>query len=143
MGLEMQYGGKTQATLATEAIVEEEGRYVYCVADAGEKVSLGEIGIEGQEVYVLKLQRGDLPAVTIFVDATTGDVVKSTSIVFLEGGIPVAIRYEDYRELHGVRMPLRIISDNERSGRVIAEYEAIEVNLDIDDEFFVLTAPES
>jgi len=55
----------------------------------------------------------------------------------------VATRYEDYRELHGVRMPLRIISDNERSGRVIAEYEAIEVNLDIDDEFFVLTAPES
>jgi hypothetical protein len=53
MGLETQHGGKTQATLATEAIVQEEGRYIYCVADAGEKLSLGRIGIEGHEVYAI------------------------------------------------------------------------------------------
>jgi len=53
VGLEMQHGGKTHATLATEAIAEEEGRYVYCVADAGEKMSLGKIGIAGHEVHTI------------------------------------------------------------------------------------------
>jgi len=52
MGLETQQGSKTQTALATEAIVEE-GRYVYCVADAAEKVSLGKLGIEGQKVYTI------------------------------------------------------------------------------------------
>ena len=53
MGLKTQHGGRTQVTLATEAIVEEQGRYVYCVANTGEEVSLGKIGIEGQEVYTI------------------------------------------------------------------------------------------
>ena len=52
MALETQRG-KTQAILATEAIEEEQGRYVYCVADAGETVSLGKIGIEGNDVYTI------------------------------------------------------------------------------------------
>ena len=30
-----------------------EGRYLYCVADSGEKVSLGPIGIDGGEVYTV------------------------------------------------------------------------------------------
>jgi len=53
MGLETRRGGKTQTTLATQAIVEEKARYIYCVADAGEEVSLGKIGIEEHEVYAI------------------------------------------------------------------------------------------
>jgi len=53
MSLETQHRAKTQATLATEAIVEEQGRYVYCVANAGEEISLGKIGIEEHEVYAI------------------------------------------------------------------------------------------
>jgi len=53
MGLETQRGGKTQATLATEVIIEEKARYVYCIASAREEVSLGEIGIEGDEVHTI------------------------------------------------------------------------------------------
>ena len=53
MSLETQNAGKIQATLATKAIVEEEARYVYCVADAREELSLGKIGIEGHEVYAI------------------------------------------------------------------------------------------
>jgi len=36
-----------------EAASEVEGRYLYCVADSGEKVSLGPIGINGHEVYTV------------------------------------------------------------------------------------------
>ena len=53
MSLETQHRAKSKVALATEAIVEEEGRYVYCVASAREEVSLGEIGIEGYEVYTI------------------------------------------------------------------------------------------
>jgi len=53
MSLETRRSGKTQATLASEAIVEEEGKYVYCVADARETKSLGKIGIEGHKVHTI------------------------------------------------------------------------------------------
>ena len=101
--------------------------------------------LDGQEVYVLQLKRGDLPSVTIFVDTATGDVLKATAVVLLEGGIgiPVTAQYEDYREVHGVRIPFRTISSNEQSGGMTTQYETIEVNLDIDDNFFILTPTES
>jgi len=53
MSLETQRRAKTQVALATEAIVEEEGKYVYCVADARETKSLGKIGIEGHKVHTI------------------------------------------------------------------------------------------
>jgi uncharacterized protein YajQ (UPF0234 family) len=33
--------------------IKEEGRYLYCIADSGQKASLGEIGMEGKEVYTI------------------------------------------------------------------------------------------
>lgn len=39
-----------------EAAAKVEGRYLYCVADSGEKVSLGPIGIDGGEVYTVPYQ---------------------------------------------------------------------------------------
>ncbi len=36
-----------------EAIARQQGRYLYCVADAGNKARLGQIGIEGSEVYTI------------------------------------------------------------------------------------------
>ncbi len=100
--------------------------------------------LDGEKVYVLKLERGDLPPVTIFVDAANGDVLKSVVVVILEGGIgiPITTQYEDYREVHGIRTSFRAISSNEQSGQVIIQGESIEVNLDIDDEFFILTPTE-
>jgi len=71
-------------------------------------------------------------------------VLKSTAVVLLEGGIgiPVTTQYEDYREVYGVRIPFRTISSNEQSGGMTTQYETIEVNLDIDDNFFILTPAE-
>jgi CubicO group peptidase (beta-lactamase class C family) len=99
---------------------------------------------DGRKVYILKLERGDLPPLTIYVDATTGDVLKSEGVVITELriGIPVTTRYEDYREVHGVRIAFRTISSNEETGSLVIQVETIEVNLDIDDEFFILTPPE-
>jgi len=100
--------------------------------------------LDEREVYVLRLERDDLPSQTIYVDATTGDVLKSFEVIISEGyiGIPVETLYEDYREVDGVPIPFRQISSNEHSGRTIMQFEAIETNLDIEDEFFILTPTE-
>ncbi len=54
--------GEIQRILAAEEepVAEEakgsgngSGRYVYCIADSGEMVNLGQIGIEGSEVYTI------------------------------------------------------------------------------------------
>jgi CubicO group peptidase (beta-lactamase class C family) len=97
--------------------------------------------LDGQEVYILQLERGELPPVTIFVDVTNGDVLKSTVVAIQEGGIgiPITTLYEDYREVHGFRTSFRTISSNEQSGRLIMQIEKIEINVVIDDEFFVLS----
>jgi len=49
----MQHRGKTEIALKAEGAVEEEGRYLYCVAEDGGRLSLGKIGIEGHEVYTI------------------------------------------------------------------------------------------
>ncbi|GAI66370.1 unnamed protein product, partial [marine sediment metagenome] len=57
-------------------------------------------------------------------------------------GIPVTTRSEDFCEVYGIRAPSRSISSNEQTGRVIVQDETIEANIDIDDEFFILTPPD-
>jgi CubicO group peptidase (beta-lactamase class C family) len=97
--------------------------------------------LNGRKVYILELKHGDLPPETIFVDAATGDILKSVVVAIQEGGIgiPITTQYEDFREIHGLRIPFRAISSNEQTGRTIVQYEKVEVNLDIDDSFFILT----
>jgi len=96
------------------------------------------------EVYVVELRSGDLPAMTVFVDAATGDVLLSKIISLQEGGIgiPVTTRSEDFRQIYGIRAPSRSISSNEQTGRNIVEDETIETNIQLDDDFFILTPPE-
>ena len=100
--------------------------------------------LDDKEVYVVELKAGDLPAMTVFVDAKTGDVLLSKIVSIQEGGIgiPVTTRSEDFREVHGIRVPSRSISSNEHTGRTIVEDEAIETNIQLDDSFFILTPPE-
>jgi len=100
--------------------------------------------LDDKEVYVVELKAGDLPAMTVFVDAVTGDVLLTEIISVQEGGIgiPVTMRSEDFREVHGIRVPARAISSNEQTGRTIVEDETMETNIQLDDDFFILTPPE-
>ena len=100
--------------------------------------------LDDKDVYVVELKGDDLPAMTVFVDAVTGDILLSRIIAIQEGGIsiPVTVRSEDFREVHGIRTAAREISSNEHTGRTIVEDETIETNLQLDDDFFILTPPE-
>ena len=100
--------------------------------------------LDGRKVYVLKLKRGELPVVTVYVDAETGDLLKTETIVLARGdiGIPVVQRYEDYREVvHGMRIPFRLVSSNELSGRSVIQYDTIEANVEANDDIFTLSRP--
>jgi len=99
--------------------------------------------LDDKEVYVVELKSGDLPAMTVFVDAVTGDVLLSEIISLQEGGIgiPITIRSEDFQEVYGIRVPLRSIASNEQTGRTIVEDETIETNIQLNDDFFILTPP--
>jgi CubicO group peptidase (beta-lactamase class C family) len=100
--------------------------------------------LDDKEVYVVELKSGDLPAMTVFIDTVTGDVLMSQIIAIQEGGIgiPVTTRSEDFRDVHGIRAPSREISSNEQAGRTIVEDETIETNIQLDDDFFILKPPE-
>jgi hypothetical protein len=106
-----------------------------------ESIKVLRVGdLDGQKVYVLALQHGELPPITLYIDTAIGDVLKSEAVVIQQGGIaiPVTTLYEDYRELHGIRIPFREISSNEQTGRSITQWENIEVNIDVDDGLFTL-----
>ena len=100
--------------------------------------------LDDKDVYVVELKGDDLPAMTVFVDAVTGDILLSRIIAIQEGGIsiPITVRSEDFREVHDIRTPSRAISSNEHTGRTIVEDETIETNIQLDDDFFILTPPE-
>ena len=100
--------------------------------------------LNGIKVYILKLQHGKLPPVTVYVDAENGNMLKSQGVLLARGGIgiPVESLFEDYREIEGVRIPFRTISSNESSGRTIVQYEFIETNIEVDESIFTLTPPE-
>jgi len=99
--------------------------------------------LEGNKVYVLKLERGDLPPITIYVDANNGDILKEELVILTEGGIgiPIETLYEDYRKVKGVRIPFRTISSNEASGRTVMQIKEIKTGLKLEDDFFSLDSP--
>jgi hypothetical protein len=74
----------------------------------------------------------------------TGDVLLSKIISIQEGviGIPVTTRSEGFRDVYGIRAPAHSIASNEQTGRTIVEDEAIETNIQLNDDFFLLTPPE-
>ena len=103
--------------------------------DSARVLRSGEL--DDQKVYVLELRRGDLPPTTIYVDSLTGDILQAEGVALFDG-IQIVTRFEDYREFQGLRIPYRAISSNEFSGSEITRIENIDVNLDVEDSFFIL-----
>ena len=95
-------------------------------------------------VYVVRLETEGLPAIRLSVDVATGDVlrVERTLVIPGIGGMPVVDTYEDYRSLHGMRIPYRTIESNEATGRTIFEVESVEINLDLDEDAFIIRPPD-
>jgi hypothetical protein len=107
---------------------------------------LGQKEAGGRQVYLLELKGKDAPSFTLTLDAETGDIIKLQTTVMIQGTSsqpPVSFQYEDYRDVHGLRIPFRVISSSEHQGDIISEFNNVEIGLDLHDSFFDLKSGEN
>ena len=95
----------------------------------------------GRRVYVLKLTARDVPSYTMTVDAETGDPLFANTRWMRPGSdakMSEVFAFEDFRELHGLRIPFKITTINPYHGRIEMQFESLETQLDLDEGFFGL-----
>ena len=96
-----------------------------------------------RKVYVVKLIGDKIPASKILIDVETGDVLKQ-EIKMLDptvGSIPVTTIYENYQDIHGLRMPYKVTVKNDFNGELTIELDSIENNLSFKPSNFILKNP--
>jgi CubicO group peptidase (beta-lactamase class C family) len=92
-----------------------------------------------KKVFILQMSGREVPPVRAVVDAQTGDLLQSQTSILRFGSslrLPETIVYEDYRDVHGLRIPFRIVTNSNYSGRTVLEIEYIETNLKRQDTHF-------
>ena len=96
---------------------------------------------DGQELVIVELQKGEAPAVVLHVDAKSGDVVRAEVLEIIEGvgTLPKKTSFEDWRDFDGLRLPARVISEDDATGRVVIEFTELETRLPTDPALFTLT----
>ncbi|MBL4659416.1 MAG: serine hydrolase [Alcanivoracaceae bacterium] len=104
---------------------------------------LGVDTINGKKTYILKLKGEKTLASTIFVDAETGDVIKQESKMLnpLLGSIAVTTIYENYHDIHGLRIPYKVTVKNDFNGTSTIELDSIDAGLSFDPSIFILKNP--
>lgn len=96
--------------------------------------------IDGKKVYVLALTLGKDVTCQSFIDAETGLVVKDELLVRHPGAgaLKTTITYVEYREVEGVKLPARFSIANEVTGKMAAEIEKFETNIELPADAFTL-----
>jgi CubicO group peptidase (beta-lactamase class C family) len=94
----------------------------------------------GRRQYVVQLGKAGLPPLFAHVDFETGDLVKLTGRTFARGtpGPERTTRFEDWRVVEGLRIPFRIVTEDEGTGRVEFQMESFETGLALPEDAFVL-----
>ncbi len=95
---------------------------------------------EGRPVIIVNAKRGELPAWKLYLDVDTGDVLRADVPTVIEGvgAIPVFQRFREYREVNGLRVPMRTEMWSEMSGRIVVEDTTFETNVKIGEQIFRL-----
>ena len=94
--------------------------------------------LDEASVYVVTMRRGELPLTTAYVDAQSGDVVRTEQVTLVGDGvmIPVNTVYEDFRVVAGLRIPFRTTSSNEHTGSAVVEIELVETDVEAESGWF-------
>jgi CubicO group peptidase (beta-lactamase class C family) len=88
----------------------------------------------GRKVYVLLMTGKEAPVVRVVVDAETGDVLQTQMPILRLGAayqLPDTTVYEDFRDVHGIRIPFKMTITNQYIGRTVLTIEEIETNLEM------------
>lgn len=94
--------------------------------------------LDDAAVYEVTMRRADLPRVTAYVDAASGDVVRTEELTVIGGGlmIPVTTTFEDFRDVAGLRIPFKTTSWTEQNGSAVVLIDQIEVDIAAEDDWF-------
>ena len=102
---------------------------------------VGTDTINDRAVHVIRLKKGDLPSVTYRVDAENGNVLRVNRIEQRAStSAQLTYHFSEFKELNGVRTPMRTAITIPGSGDTIITFEQIETGLDLGKEVFTLTS---
>jgi len=87
---------------------------------------------DGRTLVTLRLVKGEAPAVEVDLDATSGELVAARIQELVEGlgTLPKSMTFEGWSEHDGLRLPLRVVSQDEASGRIEAEAVTLETHVE-------------
>jgi len=125
---------REQTILTRLAVVIGEWRKFYHQVSV-----IARTEVDGEDVYIVRAVPREAPATTYLVDEKTGLTVRGLSFQKSPLGIVGrTTRYEDYRDVEGVKIPFRWVvqSPHPASGDVVLQYDNVETRLNIDDEAF-------
>jgi len=101
--------------------------------------------VKDQRSARVRLVKGEAPAVTLHVDLATGDLLGAevSEVVDGAGTFPKTLTFEDWREIEGLRLPMRIVSEDDVTGKVVTQYQTLLTGLVLDQPFSLkVTVPE-
>jgi hypothetical protein len=89
--------------------------------------------IDGQKSYVVTLTMSSDVSCTSYINTDTGLVMQEEVGILHKGAgrINTTFTYGDYKEVEGVRLPMRISISNELNGEVISTIDKVEVNIQL------------
>lgn len=103
---------------------------------------VGREDLDGRPTLLVRLTTEGLPALTLSIDAETGDTLRQQGKRMLSGlgaELPYTVRFEQYREIEGLRLPFRVVSSDDASGNAIGELEEVETGVEVEASAYVLT----
>jgi hypothetical protein len=99
---------------------------------------IGHLGDE--EVWIVRIDCELLPPLTRYVSTRTGLLVKEEAWVTVRGvgTVGLTVRYEDYREVAGVKVPFRLTSESRLTGKQVMQFTEAKPNVAIREDTFAL-----
>ena len=94
---------------------------------------------DGRPTHVVRAGGDELPDTELYVDAASGDVVAAESVAVHPDSplrLSSTMRYEDYRDVAGLRVPFRVITRNEAVGEIVFQFVEFARLEEVDEDLF-------
>jgi hypothetical protein len=132
---ELTGGSLDQARTGSPAVFFGDWRHTFDVARVTQ-----EKPVDGRPAIGVELGLGQAPRITVQVDAESGDLLRAEVRELVEGfgGLPKTVTFEDWRDVQGLRLPMRVVTEDDTSGRVVVEYQQLQTGLTLGDDVFRL-----
>jgi CubicO group peptidase (beta-lactamase class C family) len=110
-------------------------RETYAAVRVAGKDRLGD-----EEVWIVRVECEFLPPLTRYVSTRTGLLLKEEAWVTAKGmgTVPLTVHCENYREVAGVKLPFRLISQSRVTGKQTMQFTEAKANREIQEDTFAL-----